>query len=229
MSSPQTSEILKLDPDLASALPKAQVEPAQRACVAGVTRILRGDWDPRAAAPDPGGFGLLVNSGFLVRRVGGGDRFGAELLGPGDLLRPWQTMWEDASLAFEPLWTAITGVELAVLDRSFAGRAAPYPAVAEELVARAMQRSRYLAIAITIAQQPRVDIRLHMLLWHFADRWGTVGPEGTTIELPLTHVILSELVAARRPTVSTALSQLSREGKIVRDGDLWQLLGEPPS
>ncbi len=228
MASSLTSEILRVEPDLASALPAAQLKAAQRACVAGISHIPRGDWDPRSAAADPGGFGLLVNSGFLVRRVGQGDRFGAELLGPGDLLRPWQTMWENASLSFEPQWTAITPVELAVLDRSFAGRAAPFPAVAIELVGRAMQRSRHLAIAITIAQQPRVDTRLHMLLWHCADRWGTVGPDGTTVELPLTHAILSELVAARRPTVSTALGQLNREDKVQREGDTWQLLGEPP-
>lgn len=228
MATATTIQVLSKEPDLASGLTKPLRDQALRACVAGVTQIARGGWDPRRSAEDPGGFGLLVSSGFLARRVGQGGRIGAELLGPGDLLRPWQTQGEGASLAFEPLWSAITPVELAVLDESFAGRAAPYPAVAVELVARAMQRSRHLAIAVAIAHQPRVDVRLHMFLWHVADRWGTVGPEGTTIELPLTHEILSELVAARRPTVTTALGRLDRDGLVRREGDCWQLLGEPP-
>ena len=225
---PQTTEVLVDEPDLAAGLSRPLRESARRACVAGVTRVGRGEWDPRSAAADPGGFGLLVSSGFLVRRVGQADRFGGELLGPGDLLRPWQTLGEGSSLAFEPLWNAITPVQLAVLDESFAARAAPFPAVAVELVARAMQRSRHLAIAIAIAQQPRVDMRLHMLLWHVADRWGVVGPEGTTIELPLTHEILAELVAARRPTVSTALGQLDREGKVRRKRQLLAAAGRAP-
>jgi CRP-like cAMP-binding protein len=37
-----------------------------------------------------GGYGLLVLEGLLLRRVGIEGRYGAELLGPGDLLRPWQ-------------------------------------------------------------------------------------------------------------------------------------------
>jgi CRP-like cAMP-binding protein len=227
-NAPKTTEILRDEPDLAAGLSGAPLEQAQRACVAGIARIGRGEWDPRGGAADPGGFGLLVMSGFLVRRLGDGSRFGAELVGPGDLLRPWQLQGEGASLSLEPNWSAIAPVELAILDESFAGRAAPFPSVAVQLVARAMQRSRHLAIAITIAQQPRVDTRLHMLLWNYAERWGTVGAAGTAVEIPLTHAALSELVAARRPTVSTALGQLAAEGKVLRDGDEWQLPGEPP-
>ena len=38
--------------------------------------------------------GLLVLDGLIIRRVGVAGRFGAELLGDGDLLRPWER--EDA-------------------------------------------------------------------------------------------------------------------------------------
>jgi hypothetical protein len=44
----------------------------------------------------------------------------------------------------------------------------------------------------------------------------------------LTHVILSELIGARRPTVSGALGALERDGHISRNGAAWVLHGAPP-
>jgi len=177
------SEILDVDPDLVRGVPPRLLPAARRACMAGVRRIPRGPWEPGGEQFDPAGFGLLVVSGHLVRRVGRGERFGAELLGPGDLLRPWQTIGSAASLPFEPRWSAITPVELAVLDADFARRAAPFPAIAIQLVDRATARSRHLAVAIAIVGQPRIEDRLLRLLWSYADRWGTVGPEGVSIEV----------------------------------------------
>ncbi|MBS1860414.1 MAG: Crp/Fnr family transcriptional regulator [Actinobacteria bacterium] len=166
-------------------------------------------------------------SGFLVRRVGRDDRFGAELLGSGDLLRPWQTIGATASDPFEPSWTVVAPTELAVLGADFVARAAPWPSVAVALVDRAMLRSRHLALTMAAVQQPRVDRRLHALLWQLADRWGRIGPEGVSIEAPLTHELLAELVAARRPSVTTALSALAAAGKIEREGDRWLLRDGP--
>ena len=40
--------------------------------------------------------------------------------------------------------------------------------------------------------------------------------------------ISSDLVAARRPTVTTALSELSRRGLLQTDGETWMLFGEAP-
>lgn len=47
--------------------------------------------------------------------------------------------------------------------------------------------------------------------------------------MPLTHSLLRELVAARRPSVATALSALAAVGKVERDGRSWLLRGEPPA
>jgi CRP/FNR family cyclic AMP-dependent transcriptional regulator len=191
-------------------------------------RIAKGNWEPAARYREPDGFGLFLLSGFVVRRVGRAGRFGAELLGPGDLLRPWQSVGAFATRPFEPVWSVVAPTELAVLDTAFARRAAPFPAVAVQLVDRAMLRSRHLALALAIVQQPRVDKRLHWLFWHLADRWGRTGPEGVRVELPLTHALLGELVAARRPSVTTALSSLAAEGKVERDGGTWLLRDGPP-
>lgn len=224
----RTTEILRADPDLAREVSARRLALASQACVVGTRRVACGGWDPCSAGADPGGFGLLVLSGHLVRSVGQGTRFGAELLGPGDVLRPWQRGGAGGSLSFEPRWTAITGVELAVLDANFARRAAPFPGIAVQLVDRAMQRSRHLAMAIAIVHQPRIDDRLRLLLWSYADRWGTVGPDGVTLKLPLTHGVLAELAAARRPTVSTALGRLAKAGLVERSGEVWSLYGQPP-
>jgi hypothetical protein len=210
-------------------LEKDRVEAARRACRARVSRIPKGNWDPTERHREPDGFGLLLLSGFVVRRVGRGGRFGAELLGPGDLLRPWQTMGSVATRPFEPRWSAIATTEAAVLDTAFVRRAAPFPSIAVGLVDRATLRSRHLALTMAILQRPRVDDRIHWLFWQFADRWGRTGSEGVTVKLPLTHALLSELVAARRPSVTTALSGLLADGKIERDRKDWLLRGGPPA
>jgi CRP/FNR family transcriptional regulator, cyclic AMP receptor protein len=91
-----------------------------------------------------------------------------------------------------------------------------------------MQRSRTLAVNMAIAHYQRTDRRLLLLLWHLADRWGRVTPEGIRLPLPVTHQLLADLVAARRPSVSSGLQRLAREGLVSRAGDGWVLHGEPP-
>ena len=221
-------EILALEPDLARGLSGRAAAEATSACTARIARIHAGAWGARVAGKDPEGFGLLVIEGHLVRRVGQGSRFGAELIGPGDLLYPRQTADLAASMPLERSWTALSDLRVAVLDDHFVARASRYPTIATQLFDRAMSGSRNQAVAMAIVHQPRIDRRLHMLLWHLADRWGRIGTAGVTVELPLTHSLLGELVVAARPTVSTALSQLRREGRVDRDGDAWVLLGGPP-
>lgn len=106
------------------------------------------------------GIGLLLLGGLIVRRVGVGGRFGAELLSDGDLLRPWQ---------------------------------------------------------------------LHMLFWELADRWGTVRGDGVHVPLRLTHAVLADLVAARRPTVTKALGELAGRSAVAWTGADWLLTGAPPA
>jgi hypothetical protein len=48
------------------------------------------------------------------------------------------------------------------------------------------------------------------------------------VPLVLSHRLIGELVGARRPTVSTALADLAREGQLARrDDGTWLLTGEP--
>jgi CRP/FNR family transcriptional regulator, cyclic AMP receptor protein len=219
--------VLRDDPDLAASLTGADLEEATRRSVATEVRLPRGFWRPgdeALAARD--GFGLLMLDGLLVRRVGTQGRFGAELLGAGDLLRPWDAGGEDLTPPFEVRFTVAEEARLAILDGEFAARAARYPSIAANLVARAMTRSRTLAIGMAIAHYPQIRRRLLLLLWHIADRWGRVTPEGVRIPLRLPHELLADLVAARRPAVTTALGQLADEGLVVRDRGGLLLTGD---
>src|SRR3954471_21250055 len=91
--------VLQHDPDLADAVPADQRELATQASVAALVHVARGLWDARPPAERTrSGHGFLVLEGLLVRRVGIDDRFAAELLGPGDLLRPHEHDGEEATL-----------------------------------------------------------------------------------------------------------------------------------
>ncbi len=221
-----TVSVLRLDPDLGAGIAASKRTRAEGTCMARVLEVPRGEWDARIERDaDRAGFGLLVLSGTLCRRVSQNGHHGAELVGPGDLLRPWDRIGEWASIPTESDWLVIEDAGLAVLDAEFARQCAPYPSVAVALARRALLRSRYLAVLMAIVGQRKVETRLEMLFWHLADRFGQMRGDWVQIPLPLTHALLSELVAARRPSVSTALTQLSDRGILIRDDSGWLLRG----
>ena len=67
-----------------------------------------------------------------------------------------------------------------------------------------------------------------MLFWHLASRFGRVRADGVVVPLRLTHSILAELVAAQRPTVTSALSALAKRGRVRSLDGAWLLTGDPP-
>jgi hypothetical protein len=220
--------VLREDPELGEHIPPVRRQQAIEACTAEEIRMPVGD-GVSESSPLAGGLGILVLRGLLVRRVGIDGRFGAELLGEGDLLRPWQWESDSATLPLEMGWAVVEPARLALLDEDFVRRAvSAYPELASEFVGRAMQRARNLAVNMAIVHQARVDSRLQMLLWHLAGRWGRVRTEGTVVPFRLTHSLLADLVAARRPTVTSALSDLTRRGLIRSSGGEWILFGDPP-
>ena len=224
------AHVLVRDPDLAGGLEGEPLRKPDRDLIAPTVVAFEGPWEPGSEGEGVrGGIGLLLLAGLIVRRVGRVGRYGAELLGPGDLMRPWQHDGEDVTLPFDTSFQVIEQALLAKLDLRFSARAAPYPEVAGALIGRAMQRSRTLAVNMAIAHYPRIDRRLLMLMWHLADRWGRVTPDGIRIPLRLTHQLLADLVASRRPSVTTALTQLTQQGHISKVGDAWLLHGEPPA
>ncbi len=229
---PHTSslcQVLKEDPELGDAIPPERRKQAVEDCTAPELKIEPGPLPRDQSLGFRGGIGVLVLSGLMIRRVGIEGRYGAELIGEGDLLRPTDDESVSPLLPLTTAWSVVLPTRLAALDCGFEQRLVQYPELAEGLVGRAIQRSKYLAVNMAIVHQARVDVRLHMLLWHLAARWGRVRSDGTVLRLRLTHTVLADLVAARRPTVTTALSDLSRRGLVRTEGETWVLPGEAPS
>jgi CRP/FNR family cyclic AMP-dependent transcriptional regulator len=219
--------VLERDADLGEGIPNEQLARARQASLANVLTVAPGPW--QAPGPAKDGFGLLVLAGLLVREVVVEGRNAAEMLGPADLLRPWDHDGADALLPVTAAWRVLSPARLAVLDARWALRMAAWPAVGCELAGRGVMRSRRLVVTLAIAQQPRLDVRLWMLLWDLAERYGTVHGDGVHLDAPLTHESLAHLSAARRPSVSSALSRLAERGLLERRRSLWILRGEPPT
>jgi hypothetical protein len=224
--SPRLCYVLAEDADLAEAVPPERRRQAIEECVAAEIGIGTGPWTSQPSL-NSASLGLLILQGLLLRRVAIDGRFAVELLGECDVVRPWQG--EDAqTLQLVTGWRALEPVRLAILDGTFTRRLSRYPELGGRLFERAIRRSWRLVVNMAIIHQARVDDRLHMLFWHFAGRWGRVRGDGVLLPLRLTHSVLADLVAARRPTVTSALSDLTRRGVIRTVDEGWLLLGEAP-
>jgi hypothetical protein len=219
------------DPDLFEQVAPGDRERARHDSVAAVVHVPAGEWDAEGQFPDgPGWLGLLVVRGLLVREVHANGQVSAELLGEGDVLRPWD---HDGDYAIESITTrfeVLQDATLAELDDAFAMRMAAWPGVLTALAGRLGERSRWLAVRLAFSQIRRVDVRLLMLFWHLAERWGHVTPDGVVIPLQLTHRVLSALLGAERPTITRSLGELEQQGSVQRVGEGgWLLPGDPPS
>jgi CRP/FNR family transcriptional regulator, cyclic AMP receptor protein len=225
--SPRICHVLIEDSDLAEAIPIERRDEAIEACTAPVLTVSSGPWHNDSPMP-PDGIGLLVIEGLVLRRLSIDGRFAVEMLGECDLLRPSQPD-DQQTLPLKSGWSVLEPMRVAVLDGQFTRKLGEYPELAGRLFERAIRRSRRLVVNIAIIHQARVDDRLHLLFWHFAGRWGRVRGDGVLLPFRLTHSVLADLVAARRPTVTSALSDLNKRGIVRPMDEGWLLTGEPPS
>jgi CRP/FNR family transcriptional regulator, cyclic AMP receptor protein len=215
--------ILDVDRALGDCVPAALAGSVRRRLVAELLLVPARGGVPAASTA---AFGLLLVDGVLVRSAALGVRRTVELLGAGDVVRPWQ---DDGRGAAMPGWTALVPSAAAVLDDDFVAVTARFPGIVEELLARATARSDRLAERLAIASIPSLPRRVLALLWYLADRWGVVTRDGVLIRLPLSHQLLADLACAQRPSVSVALKQLVVAGRAVRHpGGEWVLLGDEP-
>lgn len=228
--SPQGGRValLALDPELADAVPSANRELARLALTAPVVSFEPGKL-PVIEPPPQDCLGALILEGLLIRSVdvsGGGC---IEFLSAGDLIRPWVDDVDDELVSLDSHWEVTEAARLAVLDRLFIQRAARWPEVLATLYGRGIDRARRLAANSAISHVRRVDARLLTLFWRLAGRWGRVTPEGIVVPLRLTHHTLGCLVGAQRPSVTTALGKLVRQGEVSRTREgYWILHGTPP-
>jgi CRP/FNR family transcriptional regulator, cyclic AMP receptor protein len=222
----RVTSVLDADPDLASGLWGEQCVAAARGAMARVIHIEAGErglsWIEDGL--DASGLGLFVLEGLLLRSVTVGGRAGGELLGTGDLIGPAINDRGHDGLSISVAWEAVCPTSVAVLDSRFVRRIAPWPTVAAQLIARATHRTSRLAIIQAAARNPRVAPQLLIMFWLFAQRWGTVGPRGIHLTLPLTHTAIANLAGATRPTVTSTLQHLARADLLRREpGHRWLL------
>ena len=171
---------------------------------------------------------MLVLDGVLAREVLVSDTVSTELLGPGDVIRPWRLHDGSTLLRHQVRWNVLARSRFALLDRRFGVELTRYPEVMVAVVDRVNERALRLAVTQAISQLNRVDRRLLALFWHLAERWGRMTAEGVALPMTLSHRMLGQLIGARRPTVSTALGELTKRGELRRRQDgTWLLTGAP--
>jgi CRP/FNR family transcriptional regulator, cyclic AMP receptor protein len=223
--------LLQVDSELADRLSGATLAAATHVAIAPTEWLDPGEWRPPAPADEelPLHLGLLVIDGFLARRVRVLERPATELLGPGDLLLPWEP---DRTEPFSAgaRWEVLEQARIAVLDRRCSALLARWPDITAALVGRAVSRSRAFALSLAISQLVGIELRLLALLWHVAERWGTHAEDGIVLPVHLTHELLGSLISAQRATVTRALGHLSDDGLVTRRADgLLVVHGEPPA
>lgn len=221
--------LLDADPDLGAALSDEDFALARRHLRARVRVLERGAWAPMEEVDPTGHLALLVVGGLLVRDVSVRGRCCAEVLGAGDVLRPWdQAEAIDASVGHAYRWEVLRRARVAEIDARLGHVMGRWPSVMGVLLQRSLRRVRAMGLQYALTQVQGVDVRVHLVLWHLADRWGRVTPDGIVLRLPLTHQLLGRLIGARRPSVTSALQRLDREGLVRRvDDATWLLRGAP--
>jgi CRP/FNR family cyclic AMP-dependent transcriptional regulator len=215
--------LLDHDSELADGLDASMRLAARRLATAIVFEADPGEMAlHRRLAEIGSGPGILVLKGVLAVNVTVGGRIASELVGSGDLLES-DTSDQDELFTCSTGWRCLTTGRFAVLDSGFAERVGQWPQLTQVLLARAERRTHSLNVQRAIASQPRLEIRLALLLLHLASRWGRVEPGGVALTLPLTHQLLGRLVGAERPSVSHALGRLHRSGLVTGTGHEWHL------
>lgn len=223
----ESVQVLDADPGLGQGLSPAQLSVARRLVVASVQRLATGVWEFEAGKVPAAGF--LIVQGCITREVVIlGETAAIEFLAEGDLLRPTGEAGS-ASVDSRIIWQVLEPTRLAVLGRDFLLSVQPWPEVTAELFRRQERRAEWLSNVLAISHLPRVELRVLVLFWQFADRWGKVRGGEVSVPIPLTHLNVARLIGARRPTVTTALGRLAEAGLVVQEGNgHWLLRGGPP-
>jgi CRP/FNR family cyclic AMP-dependent transcriptional regulator len=220
--------LIEHDPELFARLDSAALMDARKAIVPA-WQIEAGHWAPPAVDPSRAPFGLLLIKGFLACETALPEASSIELLGPGDVLRPWVRP-ADTNVAVELKWEALESSVIAALDVRFGSVALRHPAIIATLMDRYVARSMWANQHLAVCHIVGLDKRLETLLWHLAERWGRVGREGVILPVRLSHEFLAKLVGVHRPSVTSAISRLRQQSVVERRPDgSWLLHGPPPA
>jgi CRP/FNR family transcriptional regulator, cyclic AMP receptor protein len=225
----RTVALVDAAPDLCAGLSPEQ-RAAARDLVVETKRLWPGAWRATEGADvGHGHLGLLLLDGVMSRELHVAGIASAELLGPGDLVRPWRWDAGDDLLPIDARWSVLSPATVALLDRRVASELSRWPEIIRSLLDCIAWRSERVATTQAIAQLTGVDRRILALFLHLAERWGRPTGDGVVVPLVLTHRLLGQLVGACRPTISAALKTLAERGELLRRRDgSWLLPGAPP-
>jgi CRP/FNR family transcriptional regulator, cyclic AMP receptor protein len=220
-------QLLQADPDLAENLEGDAREQAMELVRARVFRVPEGPWHPPDI--DHGATGLLLLDGLMVRTLRLGTASSSEIVGPSDIIRPWESDLIPSVLHTATDWRVLEEARVALLDSRVTAMIGRWPELSAAVGARLLRRARSLAVLMAAQHFVRVEDRLLATLWHLASIWGKVTPRGTLVPFRLTHEMLAGIIGAHRPTTTIAVRSLTEQGRLFRDeARRYVLLGEPP-
>ncbi|HEX4804512.1 MAG TPA: Crp/Fnr family transcriptional regulator [Conexibacter sp.] len=221
----RTIRLLDYDPALAASLRPERRAEARATAQAPLVEVGRGAC---SAADLSGGrgaaYGVLLLDGLATRTLVLDDVASAQLLGRGDLVRAAVDDGGDALVPTATRWTVIEPLAVALLDERFLLTVRRWPEIVAALFERLAAQEQRRQVHRALLSLPRVEDRVHALLWLLAERWGRVTSQGVVVQLRLTHELLGQLVGAKRPTVSLALRALEERGSVHRRPDGGWLL-----
>ena len=208
--------ILDADPDLGADLGPGQWEQARAVCRGRAVTLRAGACDlDGVLAAHPSAIGFLIVDGLLRRETSLRNRGLIELVGAGDVIQP-ATGHGSPILATDRSDAVIDEVRMLELGIDFIRCAGRWPGLLGAVLARVENQRRHLITQELIVHLPLAEHRVLFMLWHLAGRWGQVTVDGVRLRLRLTHAVLGQLIAAKRPTVSLAVRRLEEKGCVRR-------------
>jgi CRP/FNR family transcriptional regulator, cyclic AMP receptor protein len=222
-----TIHLLQADPDLAEEMPPEDRRAATELIRVRTFRISKGRWTPPEL--DHGATGLLLLGGLMVRTLTLGRVSSCEVVGPTDIIRPWENDLLPSLVPAVTDWRVLEQARVGALDARTTQLIGRWPELCAAVGGRLLRRSRSLAYLMAAQHFLRVEDRLLATLWHLASMWGRVTRQGTVVPFRLTHETLASIIGAQRPTTTTAVRSLTRQGRLARDEHRYYvLLGDPP-
>ena len=92
-----------------------------------------------------------------------------------------------------------------------------HPKIGLQIIKNLSERIAWLTRRVGSLAVTNIEDRLYRVLTSVAREHGTVSPQGTIIQFPLTHEDLSFLTGAHRVSITRAMKTLKAAGKIIHE------------
>ena len=92
-----------------------------------------------------------------------------------------------------------------------------HPKVGLQIIKNLSERITWLTQRVGSLAVTKIEDRLYRVLTSVAKEHGTISPQGTVIQFPLTHEDLSFLTGAHRVSITRAMKVLKAAGKIIHE------------